>query len=140
MTLVAYAFSKLQTVKSMVLKMVKQPRFTAPFYVQDVKGSRTIVKSPSEYFYQIVFLVWGKLTWKSPLLLIFKLLRLFVKTLTADDNYTLWNIWNLQELYQMQLSKKLKRFFLFFAYFWNLHQIFNILKTKMTFIAYVFPK
>ena len=46
-----------------------------------------------------------------PLLLdIFELLRLFVKTLTAGDKYSLGNIWNMQDLIQMQLSKKVKRF------------------------------
>ena len=28
----------------------------------------------------------------------------------------------------------------FDVFFWNLHQILNILKKKMTFIAHVFPK
>ena len=41
---------------------------------------------------------------------IFELLRLFVKTLTAGDKYSLGNIWNMQDLIQMQLSKKVKTF------------------------------
>ena len=49
------------------------------------------------------------------MLLVFELLQFFVKTLTADDNYSLCNIWNLEELYQMQLSKKQKKFSRYFS-------------------------
>ena len=47
---------------------------------------------------------------KPLLLVILELLRLFVKTLTAGDKYSLGNIWNMQGLIQMQLSKKVKTF------------------------------
>ena len=47
---------------------------------------------------------------KSLLLVIFELLRLFVKTLTGDDSYSVSHIWKLQDLIQMQLSKKVKTF------------------------------
>ena len=48
------------------------------------------------------------MTWETSLLLIFELLRVFIKTLIADDKYSLCYIWNLQVLYQKQLFKKLK--------------------------------
>ena len=58
------------------------------------------------------------LTWKTSLLLIFELLRVFIQTSTVGDKYSLCDIWNLQVLYQKQLSKKLKKidefFFVFF--------------------------
>ena len=47
---------------------------------------------------------------KPLLLVIFKLLRLFVETLTAGDKHCLCNIWNLQDLIQTELSKKLRTF------------------------------
>ena len=47
-------------------------------------------------------------------LLIFELLRLFVKTLTPDARYSPCNICHPQELYQMLLSKKLKTFRFFY--------------------------
>ena len=50
------------------------------------------------------------MTCKTSLLLIFELLRVFVKILTADHKYSLCYIWNLQVLSQMQLSKKVKIF------------------------------
>ena len=87
----------------------------APFYSQHVKWFETLVKSPWEYFYQIILSRWEKPTWKTSLLMIFELLQLFVKTLTADDKCSLCNISNLQELIQMQLSKKLKTFCQFFS-------------------------
>ena len=43
------------------------------------------------------------------MLLIFEVLRLFLKTLTAAGKYSLCNIWTLQELIQLQLSKKQKK-------------------------------
>ena len=41
---------------------------------------------------------------------------------------------------QMQLSENLKTFSNILLNFWNLHQILNILKTKMILSAYVFSK
>ena len=54
---------------------------------------------------------------KPLVLLIFEFLRLYVKTLTAGDKYSLCDIWNLQDLIQMQLSKKVKTFFEIFSRF-----------------------
>ena len=140
MFLLAYLFSKLPTVKGTVTQMFKYHRVIAPSYGQRVKRSKTLVKCPWEYFYQNCLLLWSKLTWETSLLLIFELLRVFIETLTADHRYSLCYIWNLQVLHQMQLSKKLKNFLNFSFHFWNVHQILNILKKKMTFIANVFPK
>ena len=47
---------------------------------------------------------------KPLLLVIFELLRLLVKTMTAVDQYSLGNIWKFVDLIQMQLSKKVKIF------------------------------
>ena len=74
------------------------------------------------------------------LLVICEILGLFVNTFTADEKYFLCNSENLPEPIQIQLSKKEKTFPQFFVNFWNLHQILNILKQKMTFMAYVFLK
>ena len=57
------------------------------------------------------------MTCKTSLLLIFELLRVFVKILTADHKYSLCYIWNLQVLSQMQLSKKLKNFLELYLHF-----------------------
>ena len=57
------------------------------------------------------------MTCKTSLLLIFELLRVFIKILTADHKYSLCYIWNLHVLSQLQLSKKVKMFFDFFSPF-----------------------
>ena len=97
MTLIAYVVSKFQTVKVMVRQMSKSPNFMAHFYGQHVKGSQALVKCPSEYFSQFILSLYEKLTWKASVLVIFEPLRLFVKTLTADDKYSVCNIWNLSQ-------------------------------------------
>ena len=48
--------------------------------------------------------------WKKSLLVIDKILRLFVNTLTVDDKHYLLNRDNLTEPIQAQLSQKLKAF------------------------------
>ena len=53
------------------------------------------------------------------LLMIHKILRLFVNTLTVDENHYLLNRDNLTQTIQMQLPEKQKTFsnFFFFCYF-----------------------
>ena len=51
------------------------------------------------------------------LLMIHKILRLFVNTLTVDENHYLLNRDNLTQTIQMQLSEKQKTFFNFFFFF-----------------------
>ena len=78
-------------------------------------------------------------SWKKFLLVICKILRVFVKTLTADDKYSVLNRDNLLQDVQMQLSQKRKTFSpRFFLHFRNLDSISNIFEKKMTLIADVF--
>ena len=124
--LVAYVFSKLPTLKGTVTQMFKYHRVIAPFYGQHVKRSKTLLKCPSEYFYQISSLLWAELTWETSLLLIFELLRVFIQTLTADHKHSLCYIWNLQVLHQMQIYKKLKAFSEFYQRKWKHLQNFSL--------------
>ena len=76
---------------------------------------------------------------KKFLLVICKILRVFVNTLTADDKYSVLNRDNLLQDVQMQLSQKRKTFSpSFFLHFRNLDSISNIFEKKMTLIADVF--
>ena len=78
-------------------------------------------------------------SWKKSLLVICKILRVFVNTLTADDKYSVLNRDNLLQDVQMQLSQKRKTFSpRFFLHFRNLDSISNIFEKKMTLIADVF--
>ena len=56
--------------------------------------------------------------WKKSVLVMHKIQRLFVNTLTADDKHYLLNRENLAERIQIQLSKKQKTLsqFFFFAF------------------------
>ena len=65
---------------------------------------------------------------------------MFVNTLTADDQYSLLNRHNLTQPIRTQLSQKQKACSKFFLDFRNVHEILNICKKKMTFIADLFPK
>ena len=76
---------------------------------------------------------------KKFLLVICKILRVFVNTLTADGKYSVLNRDNLLQDVQMQLSQKRKTFSpRFFLHFRNLDSISNIFEKKMTLIADVF--
>ena len=55
--------------------------------------------------------------WKKSLLVIYKIVRLFVNALTADDKHDLLNRDNSTQLIQMQLSQKEKNFQQFFFAF-----------------------
>ena len=70
----------------------------------------------------------------------YKIVRLFVNALTADDKDYLLNRDNLTQPVQMQLSQK--KIFFSQLFFWFLKSIPNLehFQTKMTLIADVFPK
>ena len=55
--------------------------------------------------------------WKKSLLVIHKILRLFVNTLTVDEKHYLLARENLTETIQIKLSEKEKTFFQFFLVF-----------------------
>ena len=57
------------------------------------------------------------LHWKESLLVIQKILKLFPKTLTVDDNHYLLNRDNLTQSIQMKLYQKQKKFSQFFVTF-----------------------
>ena len=73
-------------------------------------------------------------------LVVSKILRPIVVTLTRSEKYSLDNREFLEEPIQFQLSKELNFFVKFLLHFWNLHLILNILNKKLSLIVYVFPK
>ena len=139
MTLAAYGFPKLQAVKDVVRQMSKKPLFRTLFNSQHVKWSETLVKSAWHLFYDNLWSLCAKLTWKMSLLVICEILGLFVNTLNTDVKYFLRNSENLLQPIQKQLSKKQKHFRNILLHFWSLHQIVNI-EREMTLITYIFPK
>ena len=87
MIVIANVFPKLQTVKDLVRSLSTKRCFWTFFDSQHVKGCQTLVKSLWEHFYHIFSPLWGELIWKSSLLLICEILRVFVNTLTVDEKY-----------------------------------------------------
>ena len=53
MTLIAYIFRKLQTVKDMVWEMSKKSRFRRPYNKQDGKRDQTLLKSQQKHVYHL---------------------------------------------------------------------------------------
>ena len=64
----------------------------------------------------------------------------FLKTLTANDKYSLISRDNGMQRIQMNLSKKQNIFSGFFSAFFESALNFEHFQPKMTLIAYVFPK
>ena len=65
---------------------------------------------------------------------------MFVNTLTADDKYSLLNRDNLTQPIRTPLSQKYKAFSQFFLAFSKCTLNFEHFQTKMTLVAYLFPK
>ena len=74
------------------------------------------------------------------MLVLCKILRLFVNTLTDDDKYSLLYRDNLKQSIQILLSQKQKTFSQFFSAFSKSKLNFQHFQKKMTLIADVFPK
>ena len=65
-----------------------------------------------------------QLSWEKPLLMIFKISRLFVNILAANDKYSLFNGENLTQPIRMQLYEKQQTFPQFFT---------AVLKSRLSF-------
>ena len=74
------------------------------------------------------------------MLVLWKILGLFVNTLTGDDKYCLLYRDNWKEPIQIILSEKQKTFFEYFSTFLKSTWNFEHFQQKMIFIADVFPK
>ena len=74
------------------------------------------------------------------MLVLWKILRPFVNTLSEDDKYCLLYKDNLWQTFQMLLSQKQKTFSEFFSAFLKSTLNFEHFQKKMTLIADVFPK
>ena len=87
----ADVFPKLRIPKKVVKSISKESLFRGPFEKQHGKRVQTLLKSERKHFYHIYWSLWRQLTYKMSLLVIAKILRMFVTTLTADDKYSLLN-------------------------------------------------
>ena len=101
-------------------------------------GWKTLLQSKRQHLQKIYSWVWRKLRWKKSVLVIYKILRLFVNTLTADDKLYLLNRNNLTSPIQMSLSLKQKTFPQFFFAFLESILNFKHLAKKDDPHSYVF--
>ena len=117
MSLIADVFPKLRTPKNMVISMSKMSRFKGSFGKQHGKRAQKLVKFPWLHLYHIYWSLLMQLSYKKSLLVICKISRLFINTLTTDGKYSLFKRDNLTQPIQMQVSRKQKTFSEFFSAF-----------------------
>ena len=117
MTLIADVFPKVQITKKVIREMPKTSHFRGAFDKQYGKRAQTLLQSGRQYLYHIYWSMRRWVSWKKSLLVLCKILRLFVNTLTTDDKYSLLNRDNLTQPIQIMLSQKQKSFCPFFSTF-----------------------
>ena len=110
MTLIADGFPKLRTHENLLRSMPKKSSFKGSFGKEHGKRAQTLLKFSWQNLYDIYWLLWRQLTFKKSLLVICKIFRLFLNTLSADGKYSLFNRGNLTQPIQMQVSRKQKFF------------------------------
>ena len=97
--------------------MSEKSRFRKPFHKKHGKRSQKVFQSGWRYLYHIYWWLWTWFSWKKSTLVVCKILRLFVNTLTADDKYSLLDRGNLTQPVQTLLSQKENTFSEFFSSF-----------------------
>ena len=110
MTLIADVFSKLRGPKIVVRLLSEKSYFWGRFDKELGKRSQTLSESELQCLHHIYWSLWSQWSWETPVLVIRKILRLVLDTLTADDKYALLNRGNLTQPIHMQLSQKEKTF------------------------------
>ena len=119
MALIAEVFPKLRSPKNKVRRMSITSHFKGSFGKQHGKRAKTVLKFAWQNPFHISWSLWRQLTCKKSLLVIWKISRLFINTLSADGKYSLFNRDNLTQPIQMQLSRKQKTFSQFFSAFFK---------------------
>ena len=119
MALIAEVFPKLRSPKNKVRRMSITSHFKGSFGKQHGKRAKTVLKFAWQNPFHISWSLWRQLTCKKSLLVIWKISRLFINTLSADGKYSLFNRDNLTQPSQMQLSRKQKTFSQFFSAFFK---------------------
>ena len=117
MNLRADLFLSLRPPKNVGRSMSKRSRFRFFFKKKHGKLVRTLLRSERQHLYHIDWEMGRQLSCKKSLLVIWKILRLFVSTLSAIDKYSLLHRDNLMQPIQMQLCQKEKPFSPFFSAF-----------------------
>ena len=131
--------SKATASENVVRSMCKKFHFSLPFQNEHRKRVLTLLKTKRQHLYYTYWSTGRQLSRKKFLLVIRKILRLFVNTLSAVDKFYFPNRDNLTEPIQMILSQKPKCFCQMFSTFLKSTLNFdNCQKKKMTLIACLF--
>ena len=94
-----------------------------------------MLKSARHYYYPLFPWIFDKLSWKKSVLVRYKILGLFVNTLTAEYMYSGRNMQTLSNKFRRHYLEN-KRFFLNFLFpFWNLHDMENIFQKRESLLA-----
>ena len=117
MTVRSDVFLMLGIPKNVVRTMSKKSRFSLPFKKQHGKQVPTLSKSERQHFCLISWSMWKQLSCKKSPLVICKIFRIFLNTLSAVGKYSLLNTDNLMQSIEIQLSQKQKTFPQFFSSF-----------------------
>ena len=116
-------FQKKMTLITDVFPKLRKSRLREPFRNQHGKRAQTLLHSGRQQLYHIYWSMWRRMSWKMALLALWKILGLFVTTLTADDKYSLLNRDNLTQPIQILVPQKQKTFSQFLSAFlktiWN---------------------
>ena len=94
--------------------MSKKSVWRVPFDKKHAERAQTLLKSPSQCFYDIHWSLPSQVSWKKSLFLICKILDWL---LTPDHRYSIISRDNVTIPIQIQLSRKQKKFSQFFAAF-----------------------
>ena len=79
------------------------------------------------------------LSWKKSALVWFKILRLFLNTLTADNKYSRCNVHNFAQQVQTPISQKKKTFYGFFIAFLKCASNLEHFEKKEEYPSLIFP-
>ena len=128
MTLTAFLFPKLRTLKTWLDKCLKRPISENPPASNIVNLPKHCWNQHSGTFFIFIDHCQRKLSWKRSLLLTWKILGLLVNTLAGDEMYLVLHRKNLTIAIQMQLSQKQK----LFLNFWSILEIYLKFRTFWT--------
>ena len=121
MTLIADVFRKLRTPKNMVRVMPKKSLLRVSVEKQHGECPQTLFTFEGQPLYHIYWSLGSQLSYKTSLLLIFKISNLFPNTMCTDAKYSLLDRDNLTQRSQTELSQKVKTFVQFFSSFLKSH-------------------
>ena len=120
--------------------MSVKSRFSGLFQNTHGKKAQRLLKSAQRYLYHTCSLLCTYFRWRMSVLVLCKISRLFITTLTDDDKYSVLYRENLTQPIQILISQKQRTFSEFLAAFLKPALNFHHFQKKMTLIVDVCPE